>query len=51
MKTKKLTPLTCAPLKRENVTNVVNQGNAIALLGHGYIQGYGFVPIAREGAE
>lgn len=33
MKTKKLTPVTVAPVKRENVATVSRDGNAIAPLG------------------
>ena len=46
MKTKKLTPRNVAPVKRENVATVSQDGNAIAPTVHGT-----WVPFAGDDAE
>ncbi|GCA87985.1 anacyclamide/piricyclamide family prenylated cyclic peptide [Microcystis aeruginosa] len=55
MKTKKLTPRNAAPVQRENTATVSREGNAIAPLWRGVMDGkMGFnylVPFAGDDAE
>ncbi len=51
MKTKKLTPLTIAPVKRENVATVATNGNAIAFSTYCDLMTKECFPFAGDDAE